>query len=69
MILYKTPSCPMCKMLAQRLEKNNLSFEIIDDVNTLIAKNITHVPVLEVDGQQMNLNEALQWLREYERHD
>lgn len=62
-ILYKTPTCPMCKLLIKELEEANIDFKIIDDIEILEEKNITHVPILEVKGKYMNFQEALNWVR------
>ncbi len=63
MKLYSTPGCPMCQMLAQKMNEKNIKFEKVMDLDVLEEKNITHVPVLETDdGRLLNLPEALKYV-------
>ena len=62
--LYTTSTCPMCKMLKQRLDEKNIEYKTINDVEILQEKNIMHVPVLEVNNELFNLQQALVWLQE-----
>lgn len=63
-VLYKTPTCPMCQVLIQELNKKNIDFTIVDDVEQLEEKEITFVPVLEINGERLNFKQALTWARE-----
>lgn len=63
MTLYSTPSCPMCRMLAQKMDERHIPYEKIMDVDVLEQKGISHVPVLETDdGRMMDLAEALKFI-------
>lgn len=62
MTVYKTPNCPMCAMLINKLKEKNITFDTIEDKEILREKNITFVPVLEVENKQMSLKEALKWI-------
>lgn len=63
--LYKTEFCPMCKILAQKMEEKHIAFTTIQDPEILRNKNITHVPILEVENNQMNFPQALKWVEEH----
>ena len=63
-VLYTKPGCPMCKMLKSVLDKNNIKYELVNDIDIMIAKGFTHAPMLEVDGKYMNLSEARRWAEE-----
>ena len=64
--VYSTSGCPMCDMLKEELEEHNIQFENIMDLDTLKNKQITHVPVLELeDGSLLKLHEALKWVNNY----
>lgn len=67
MKLYSTPTCPMCQMLAQKMNEKHMSYEKIMDIDVLESKNITHVPVLETDdGRMLDLAEALKFIAQGE---
>lgn len=59
--LYTT-HCPKCTTLGQMLENKNIKFETVTDINTMIAKGFEFVPMLEIDGQIMNYDEAKNWV-------
>lgn len=54
----------MCQVLIQELNKKNIDFTIVDDVEQLEEKEITFVPVLEINGERLNFKQALTWARE-----
>lgn len=62
-ILYST-NCPQCKMLERQLQNNNISFQIINNIDIMLQKGISSVPKLELeDGTILNTTEALQWAK------
>lgn len=65
MTLYSTPGCPMCQMLAKKMEERGIPFEKCMDVDTMQSIGIEHVPVLRTDdGTMLNLAEALRYVAE-----
>jgi glutaredoxin len=60
-ILYST-NCPMCKLLEQKLKAKNIQYSTIKDENIMLAKGFEHAPVLEVEGKDMYMGEAMKWL-------
>lgn len=56
--LYSSPTCPMCKMLKMELDKRNIEYNHVNDVDELLRIGITHPPVLEVNGVRMQAPEA-----------
>lgn len=65
--VYSTSGCPMCDMLKEELEEHNIQFENIMDLDILKNKQITHVPILELeDGSLLKLHEALKWVNNYD---
>ena len=63
---YSLPNCPMCEMLKEKLNENNISFEEIQDKEILKSKGITHVPCLEMeDNTILKLADALKWVNNY----
>lgn len=60
--LYKSPTCPNCKMLQMKLDKKGVAYDVVTDVEVMKAKGISALPQLEVDGKLMALGEANKWL-------
>ena len=58
MTIYTTENCPRCKMLKMKLEAKNIAYVEISDIDVLIAKGIKQAPMLEVDGELLNLSKA-----------
>lgn len=56
--LYTTPSCPRCKVLKMKLDKKNLEYNEISDVDVLLSKGIKQAPVLEINGELLNMSQA-----------
>ena len=62
-VLYST-GCPKCKVLEAKMKSKGISYVEINDVEVMEAKGIMALPVLEVDGELKNFNEAMAWLNE-----
>lgn len=60
-ILYSN-NCPRCKILKRKLDDNKINYEIIDDVDTMIDKGLSTVPVLEINGRMLDFKEAVEWV-------
>ena len=58
MILY-TVDCPKCKVLEKKLNNANISFEVCKDTKLMAEKNISKLPMLEVDGEMLTFKEAV----------
>lgn len=61
-ILFST-GCPQCNVLKEKLKAANIDYIEVTDKDTIIAKGITKVPVLEVDGIKMELSAANEWIK------
>ena len=48
--LYKSNTCPNCKMLKMKLDKKGVQYEECLDVEVMKSKGISALPQLEVDG-------------------
>lgn len=60
-VLYST-GCPRCNVLKQKLDSKKIEYNIFNDVDAMLEKGITNVPMLEVDDKLMTYPEALKWL-------
>lgn len=60
-ILY-TIGCPRCMQLEKMLDKQNITYQVVEDKATMLEKNFAQLPILEVDGTIMEYTEAVAWL-------
>lgn len=60
-VLYST-GCTNCKQLKLLLTKNNIKFSENNSVDEMIKLGFDRVPVLCVDGLNMNFDEAKKWI-------
>lgn len=58
--VYST-GCPKCKVLIQKLNDKNIPYIICDDIDIMLTKGLTSVPVIEKDGSLMGFKEAMKW--------
>lgn len=61
MILYST-GCPQCAGLKSMLDGRGYTYEVCSDIQTMLEKGISAVPMLEVDGTLMSFKVAVQWI-------
>ena len=60
-ILY-TIDCPNCKILENKLREKNINFTICKDIDLMEAKGYIYLPILTVDGEEYNFNNAIKYL-------
>ena len=63
-ILYKTLTCPKCKVLTMKLDTAKIEYEVVTDIKVMEAKGFKEAPKLEVGDRVMNFKEAIDWLQE-----
>ena len=62
MIILYTIDCPKCKVLIQKLNDKNIPYIICDDIDVMMNKGLTTVPVVEKNGELMSFKEAIDWI-------
>ncbi len=60
-ILYST-GCPRCLELKDLLERANIEYTLVSDVETILNAGIDKVPVLQVNDTKMEIKEAKEWI-------
>lgn len=66
-ILYKSNTCPNCRMVKMKLEKKGIPFTEELDMDLMANLGIKGIPTLEVDGQRMtNIGDINRWLNAQE---
>lgn len=66
-ILYKSTTCPQCKVVKMKLDKKGLPYKerLTDNMTPaeLAADDIKGIPTMFVDGKKMtNLREMTKWI-------
>lgn len=61
-ILYKTDTCPQCRVLKIKLEKKGIPFEEVKDMDIMNERGIQSIPTLQVDDKLMGMGEANKWI-------
>lgn len=62
--LYSMPGCPMCDMLAAKLDAAGLPYNKVSGQDVVKIPSITHVPMLQVDDQTpMGLADAMLYIK------
>lgn len=64
MIVVYSTGCPKCGVLERKLNEKGISYEMCTDVDKMLGLGITSVPVLDVDGEMMDFQEAVKWINE-----
>lgn len=63
-IMLYTTHCPKCKVLAKKLDKKKVKYEVCDNMKDIIALGFTSAPILVVDEKEMLFEEAVKWVDE-----
>ena len=64
-IPYST-HCPCCEALEERLREAEIEYTVVSNTEQILTLGITHVPILEINGQKLNYPAAIRWLNERE---
>ncbi len=62
--VYSLPTCGMCKLLKRELDSRSIKYEVCEDVQEMESKGISNVPMMEVDGELLNFQNAMKYLKE-----
>lgn len=63
MIILYTIDCPKCKVLENLLQKKQISYITVRDVELMKQKGFTECPKLEVNGQVFGFTEAVKFVK------
>ena len=62
-IMYST-GCPKCNVLKSKLDSKSIPYMVVSDISSIVAKGITTVPALEIDGRLLDFKKAIDWVNE-----
>lgn len=65
MIKVYSTGCPKCRVLLKKLDKNDIKYQVVSDMAEMKSLNITTIPMILLEnGNFMNFNESIEWLKE-----
>ena len=66
-ILYKGATCPKCKVIALKLDKKEIPYEVVTDVDYMLSIGIHTIPTLEVNGcRYVDVKACNDWINSIE---
>ena len=73
-VLYKSTTCPQCKVVKMKLDKKGLAYteKLVDDMTPaeLSAADVKSIPTIFVDGVKMiNQREICKWIDAQEENN
>ena len=61
-IVLHSTNCSKCKVLETKLKQKNIEYTENNNVNLMLEKGFTTVPMLEVDGEVMDYKAAFNYI-------
>ena len=62
--LYSKDGCIRCDLVKQMLNKYNVLFDEVKEESIIEEKEYEQLPMMEVDGKEMEYNQILYWMKE-----
>ena len=62
MVTLFSTNCPKCRVLEQKLNQKNISFNKNSDMNEVIEKGFMSTPVLKIDDVYLDFTSAVKWV-------
>lgn len=63
MVTLYSNDCPNCMALKAELNRANVDYAVCNDIDKMILMGLNELPVLEVNGELMDMNEAIGWIK------
>ncbi|MFA6728177.1 MAG: hypothetical protein WCS17_08190 [Prevotella sp.] len=60
-VLYST-GCPRCRMIEKKLDGAGVRYIRVEDIHLMIVKGMMSAPMLEVNEEIMNYEQASEWI-------
>lgn len=62
--IYTTQTCPKCKILKKKLQEKGIEYKEFNDEDEMQRMGILSVPVMDVDGEQLDFHAAIKYVNE-----
>lgn len=64
MVTLYSIGCDNCNKLELELNRANIEYTVVDDIDKMRKMGFTRYPILEVDNTLMNFERAMDWIDE-----
>ena len=61
-ITFYTIGCPKCKVLKIKLDKAEIPYDLVDNLDEMTKLGITTAPMLKVGDKLMDFSTAINWI-------
>lgn len=61
-IILHSTHCPKCNILKQKLNDKKIIYTENNDITIMRERGYMSVPVLEIDGEQLLFEKAIEWI-------
>ena len=62
--IYTTQTCPKCEILKKKLQEKGIEYKEFNDEDEMQRMGILSVPVMDVDGEQLDFPAAIKYINE-----
>ena len=62
--IYTTQTCQKCKILKKKLQEKGIEYKEFNDEDEMQRMGILSVPVMDVDGEQLDFPAAIKYVNE-----
>ena len=65
MVKFFSTHCPKCKVIKTKLDKGDIEYVEIDDIDKMLSLGLKSAPNLQLeDGTILDFSDALKWINE-----
>lgn len=61
-IIFYSTKCPKCRVLEMKMKQKNISYVENNDVDLMLSKGIKSAPYLDIDGDLLDFNNAIEYI-------
>lgn len=63
-IILHSTGCPKCEVLKKKLNEKGVDYTENHDVEVMFSLGLTHVPILDVNGELLEFADAVAWINQ-----
>lgn len=65
-VIEYSSGCPKCRILESKLKDKDIEFTLLEDSDLMVEKGFQHAPMLEVNGDVFDFNQAIKFVNAYD---
>ena len=63
MVTLFSTNCPKCRVLEQKLNQKNITFNIDNNMQEIIDQGFMSAPVLKIEDKYLDFKTAVDWIK------